>query len=143
LDIRHPDIEDFILSKTSKASQVFMKDEITGRVKDISHANISVKMTDEFMNAVNDNKTWDLVFPDIEKVGVETYTKEWKGDYKEWKNKGYPLKIYKTVQAKDLYYKLCSSVWECGDPGVLFLDTAQRWTPISDFPELLPKGTNP
>lgn len=143
MDVRHPDIEDFIMAKTSKADQVFKRDAFTGRVKDISHANISVKLTDEFMKAVEEDSDWNLVFPDIQAVGTDVYTREWDGNYKKWEIKGYPLKIYKTVKAKELYNKIAESVWECGDPGVLFVDTAQRWTPVSDIYELIPMGTNP
>jgi ribonucleoside-diphosphate reductase alpha chain len=95
------------------------------------------------MRAVYNNEDWNLIFPDIESVGTEVYTKEWNGAYKDWEEKGYPVKIYKTVKARELYDLICRAVWECGDPGLLFVDAAQKWTPVADIPQLIPKGTNP
>ena len=75
LDVRHPDTPRFIWSK-AKPETVFPKDVINNREKDISGANITVKMTNEFMQAVRDDADWTFRFPDMnsfagEVVGVE------------------------------------------------------------------------
>jgi ribonucleoside-diphosphate reductase alpha chain len=69
-DIRHPDTPDFIWCK-SKPEEVFGKDPLTGRVPDVTGANISLKITDEFMEAVKDDNYWTFKFPHIDQVTLD------------------------------------------------------------------------
>lgn len=62
LDVRHPETRRFIWSK-SKPEEVFGVDSLTGKVQDVFGANISLKITDEFMRAVEEDKDWTFVFP--------------------------------------------------------------------------------
>ncbi|NQV67247.1 MAG: adenosylcobalamin-dependent ribonucleoside-diphosphate reductase [Rhodobacteraceae bacterium] len=77
----HPDVEDFIVAKQD-ATRLRM-------------FNLSVLITDPFMNAVKSNSAWDLVFGG---------------------------KIYKTVQARVLWNKIMRSTFEFAEPGVIFID---------------------
>ncbi|OEU65433.1 MAG: ribonucleoside-diphosphate reductase [Desulfovibrio sp. S3730MH75] len=67
LDIRHPDTRRFIWSK-SKPEEIFGVDSLTGKTQDVFGANISVKITDDFMQAVEENKDWTFTFPDRAKI---------------------------------------------------------------------------
>ena len=82
----HPDVEDFIVAKQDKQRfRMF---------------NMSVMITDPFMEAVKNKADWDLVFTDRH---GET-------------------KVYKTVKATDLWDKIMRSTFEYAEPGVLFID---------------------
>src|SRR2546429_4989540 len=81
LDDTHPDIEDFITVKRTAGK--------------IEHANLSVCISDKFMQAVKDDADWDLT---------------WQGEVK------------KTVRARDLWDLICKSAWESAEPGMVFID---------------------
>jgi ribonucleoside-diphosphate reductase alpha chain len=109
LSINHPDIEEFILAKSQ--SNRLMK------------MNLSVLVDDKFINALINNENWDLWFPDI---NFEKYDDEWDGDFAAWENKGYPKVIYKTIDADKLWNLLMKFSFENNEPGVLFIDNANR-----------------
>ncbi|WP_415718618.1 adenosylcobalamin-dependent ribonucleoside-diphosphate reductase [Maridesulfovibrio sp.] len=67
LDIRHPETQRFIWCK-SKPEEIFGVDSLTGKVQDVFGANISLKVTDEFMKAVEEDKDWTFIFPDRFKI---------------------------------------------------------------------------
>ena len=71
LNVWHPDILEFVNSK-----------RIAGR---ITNANISVGITDDFMQAVKNDTDWELVFPD---VSDPEYDEVWDGDLEAWREKG-------------------------------------------------------
>ncbi|MFC2136150.1 adenosylcobalamin-dependent ribonucleoside-diphosphate reductase [Bacteroidota bacterium] len=105
----HPDIEEFIDSK-----------RVSGMIE---NANISVMISDKFMEAVKANKEWNFEFPDYEHPAYsDLYDREWDGDLDGWKKKGYPIRIYKTVKARNLWNKLIESAWESAEPGVVFME---------------------
>lgn len=79
LDIDHPDIEEFITVKRTMGQ--------------ITNANLSVCISDSFMEAVKTDKDWNL---------------QWGG------------KVYKTIKAKDLWNLICESAWASGEPGMMF-----------------------
>ena len=113
LCVWHPDIEAFIEAKRTK-----------GR---FTKFNISVGITPGFMEAVINDDTWDLIFPDVE---FERFNEEWDGDIENWRDKNYPIIVWKTVKAKDLWEKITKSTYNYNDPGVLFLDIANRLNPL-------------
>ena len=88
LDDNHPDIEEFITVKRTEGK--------------IEHANLSVAISDEFMQAVKDDADWDLV---------------WNGEVK------------KTIRARDLWDLICKSAWESAEPGMVFMD---RYNKVSN-----------
>jgi len=139
LDIRHPDTLDFIWCK-SRPETVFEKDFITGQLPDISAFNISLKINNDFMKAVEENKEWDFYFPD---TSFEKYHDEWTGDYEEWESKGYPFITTGSINAKELLMQIAESAWVSGDPGVAFIDTIRDWSMSSFDPKTTPKGLNP
>ena len=81
----HPDIMDFITAKRDSER--------------LRHFNLSVQCTDQFMDAVLNNKSFDLVFNG---------------------------KIYKTVQARVLWDKIMMSTYSFAEPGVLFIDRINK-----------------
>ena len=82
----HPDIEAFIDAKRAPRT--------------LTHFNLSVLITDAFMDAVKQDREWALVFPD-----------------------DVPHRV---VRARDLWQHLCDSAYECAEPGVLFIDRINR-----------------
>jgi ribonucleoside-diphosphate reductase alpha chain len=109
LDDWHPDIYNFIDSKTKSGV--------------LEHANISIKVSDSFMDAVKNNENWNFEFPDYENPTYkDIYNEEWDGDLKGWKEKGYPTKIYGTVKAKDMWLKIITSAWKSAEPGIVFME---------------------
>lgn len=103
-----PDIEEFITAK-----------QTPGR---LTKFNMSVLITDEFMDAVKKHKKWDLIFPDYD-WNIDVYKKEWDGNIKKWKEKGYPVKVYKTFEdANELWDLITISTYNKNEPGILFLD---------------------
>ncbi|MGB9674613.1 MAG: adenosylcobalamin-dependent ribonucleoside-diphosphate reductase [Nanopusillaceae archaeon] len=133
--IWHPDILDFIKSK-AHPEEVFEKDLLNNTLPKITGANISVKLTDEFMKAVENDDDWNLVFPDLKDPNYSS----WNGDIKEWKGS---IKVYKTVKARDLMKLIAESAWNYAEPGVLYWDTVVNNTPMSVIPQLKPRGVNP
>lgn len=126
IDIRHPDILDFIWSK-AMPEKVFEKDIFTKNLPDISNANITIKLTDEFMRAVEEDKEWTFIFPNIEN-NKDLYNNYWNGDYDDWVVIGGKLRKYKTLKAKEILNQISEASWICGDPGISFIDTVQKHT---------------
>jgi ribonucleoside-diphosphate reductase alpha chain len=123
LRVDHPDIEDFISCKTNDNA--------------ITNFNISVGMTDAFMQAVEADADWDLRFPDV----TSPLYKQFRGTLDQAEAAGVPIKVYKTVRARDLFQKIVHQAHHNGEPGMLFLDTANRYNPVSHLYAL--EATNP
>ena len=111
LNADHPDVEEFIWSKAREERKA--RDlqaagwDMSLDGKDIhsvqyQNANNSVRVTDEFMQAVEDDKDWDL-------KAVTTG------------------KTVKTVRAKDLFRQFSEAAWQCADPGMQFDTTINNW----------------
>ncbi|MEO8956299.1 MAG: adenosylcobalamin-dependent ribonucleoside-diphosphate reductase, partial [Ktedonobacteraceae bacterium] len=81
LDDTHPDVEEFITVKRTAGK--------------IEHANLSVSVSDAFMEAVKNDSDWDLI---------------WQGEVK------------KTIRARDLWDLICKSAWASAEPGMVFMD---------------------
>ena len=107
LDCTHPDLEAFIDAKKNT-------DKVTS-------ANISVRVSDDFMRAVRNNEDWELSF----------YRKE-TDEY-----------IRKTVKAKEIFYHICENNWDYAEPGILFWDTIKKWNMLSNNTEFEYAGVNP
>ncbi|MBE0684353.1 MAG: adenosylcobalamin-dependent ribonucleoside-diphosphate reductase [Anaerolineales bacterium] len=123
LRVDHPDVEDFITCKINE--------------NQITNFNISVGITDAFMQAVKDDKEWALRFPDLD----EMKKKGFKGTLEQAEAAGITIHTYKTVNARELFNKIVKQAHHNGEPGVLFLDAANRSNPV---PHLYPlEATNP
>ncbi len=111
LDADHPDIEEFIWCKAleerkARALEVAGFDmSLDGTdIHSIQYqnANNSVRVTDEFMQAVVDDADWELVA----------------------RTSGEAIE---TIKARDLFRQVAEASWECADPGVQFSTTINHW----------------
>jgi ribonucleoside-diphosphate reductase alpha chain len=108
----HPDIEEFITAK-----------QTPGR---LTKFNMSSLITDDFMDAVKNNKPWDLIFPDFD-ADKKLYDENWDGFINNWIEKGYPIKVYKTFENANILWDLImQSTYNRNEPGVLFVDVINR-----------------
>jgi len=102
LNVNHPDIIEFINLKGTNSS--------------IRNFNISVGITDKFMEAVKNDEEYELINPRNNEV-------------------------VKKLKAREVFDLICEKAWECADPGLFFLDTAQRANPTK--PLGIIEATNP
>jgi ribonucleoside-diphosphate reductase alpha chain len=102
LRVDHPDIRDFITCKVNE--------------NQITNFNISVGLTDTFMQAVKEGGTYDLIAP---------HTGE----------------VVETVNAREIFELIVKQARHNGEPGVLFLDTANQTNPLPHLYQL--EATNP
>lgn len=107
LDVDHPDIEAFI--------------DIKRDLDRVTKANISIKASNAFMEAVNEDGDFELAF-----TRAET---------------GETLR--KTVRARQLFHKITESNWDMGEPGMLFWDTVTDWSLLSGYDGFHFAGVNP
>ncbi len=125
LDIDHPDIEEFIWCKATEERKARVLRE-AGFDMDLdgsdSHsiqyqnANNSVRVTDEFMQAVIDGADWNLVA----------------------RTDG---RVIRTVKARDLMRQFAQASWECADPGMQFDSTINHWHTSANTGKI--NGSNP
>jgi ribonucleoside-diphosphate reductase alpha chain len=111
LNVSHPDVEDFIWCKAIEEKKArALRDagfdmDLDGRDAysiQYQNANNSVRVTDEFMNAVRSDGDWDM-------KAVST------GE------------TIKTVRARDLMREIAQAAWECADPGMQYDTTINDW----------------
>ncbi|MFP4081658.1 MAG: adenosylcobalamin-dependent ribonucleoside-diphosphate reductase [Candidatus Aminicenantes bacterium] len=98
----HPDIEDFVEAK------------LEGNA--FSNFNLSVGVTDEFMDAVKNQKNFDLINPRTKKK-------------------------VRSIKAQALFDLIVYSAWKSGDPGLVFLDEINRHNPTPSLGDI--EATNP
>src|SRR5688572_31821621 len=125
LNVDHPDIEDFIWCKAVEErkarvlSQAGFDMDLDGKDShsiQYQNANNSVRVTDEFMQAVLDDAPWEL-------KAVKT------GE------------TVRTVKARDLMKQISQATWECADPGMQFDSTINRWHTAANTGRI--NGSNP
>jgi ribonucleoside-diphosphate reductase alpha chain len=105
LNVWHPDILDFINSKRDM-------DKIT-------NANISVGVSDAFMEAVRADKEWVTYFPD---TSDPDYNELWDGNLEKWQSLGKKVIEYQRHSAKEIWNAIVESAWFSAEPGVFFID---------------------
>jgi len=88
-------------------------------------ANLSVCVSDEFMEAVKNDGLWTTKFPD---TSDPDYDELWDGDIKKWEAAGKPVKIYETFRARDMLKAMAESYWSSAEPGVVFMDRYNEWS---------------
>lgn len=120
----HPDVFEFIKAKETPG--------------EFENTNMSVCISDTFMEAVIADEDWHLVFPD---TAFESYDEEWDGDLAEWIGKGYPVKKYKTIKARELWDSIIQHAHENAEPGVHFLERSNKMSNAWYFETLV--ATNP
>ncbi len=127
LDDTHPDFENFIKWKAEeefKARALILAGykqnwaHAQGAYKSVQaqNANNSVRLSDAFMNAVKDDEDWSLKYVTMDK-------------------------IKETKPANKYFDLIASAAWECGDPGILFKDTINKWNTIPNTGEI--RSSNP
>lgn len=142
LSIYHPDIEEFIRAK-----------QTSGR---LTKMNMSVAMSDMFMNLISKIDDliksgaskeeierldkWQLIFPD---TTFENYKTEWDGNFERWLAKGYPVNVYRTVKATDIWNLIMSSTYNRAEPGIMFIDRANKTFAANYIDGLYIDCTNP
>lgn len=113
----------------------------------LSGANISVTLTKEFMQAIEDDAEYDLRFPDLENYTPEqkaAYDEKWHeiGDVREWESMGYPIKTYRTVRARDIWDLISFCATYSAEPGIFFIDNANDETNAKAYGQKV-VATNP
>ncbi|MGC1239467.1 MAG: vitamin B12-dependent ribonucleotide reductase [Acidimicrobiales bacterium] len=125
LDANHPDIEEFIWCKAHEEKKArALRDagfdmDLDGRdINSIQYqnANNSVRVSDEFMEAVLSDADWNLTA----RHGNATV---------------------RTVKARDLWRQMARAAWECADPGLQFDSTINKWHTSSNTDRI--NGSNP
>lgn len=107
ISCNHPDLEEFI--------------EVKSDLDKITKANISIRVTSEFMEAVKNKTNYMLSFV-IEETGEE---------------------ITKEVNAYDVFYKLAKMNWDYAEPGILNWDRIENWNLLSNNKNFKFAGVNP
>ena len=111
LNVDHPEIEEFVKWKSfeEKKAKALIEAGFEGsfegeayRTISGQNANNSVRVTDQFMKAVEKGELWSL----------RARTSD---------------KVTKTINAKDLWKEITESAWACADPGLQFHNTIQKW----------------
>jgi ribonucleoside-diphosphate reductase alpha chain len=125
LDVEHPDIEEFIWCKAIEERKARVLAEagfdmdLDGRDShsiQYQNANNSVRVTDEFMRAVESDADWSM---------REVTTG----------------KVVRTVKARELFRQICQASWECADPGMQFDTTINHWHTAANTGRI--NGSNP
>ena len=151
----HPDLIYFILCKIQRADvlerilaeiddkyiksvvESYIKRDAKGNAIGVANtsfmtgANISVLVSDDLMEAVERDGDWTLRFPDIANFNEEealAYENDWAnlGDVRDWEAKGYKVKEYQTLKAKDIWKLINIAARYSAEPGILFIDEAQN-----------------
>ncbi|MFC4738091.1 vitamin B12-dependent ribonucleotide reductase [Bacillus daqingensis] len=113
----------------------------------LTGANISVCITKEFMEAVEQDADYQLRFPDVENYSAEemqAYNREWQeyGDVREWEKLGFGVRTYRTIKAKELWNLINICATYSAEPGIFFIDNANEMTNASAYGQKV-VATNP
>lgn len=137
MDINHPDVEEFIDCKTDLSR--------------VNFANISVRMNDEFMKAVEEDKDYVLRWPcegnelvDSTALAVIRYPDKF--EYNKLSavtSDGKTIGYVKRVKASDLFNKLVKNNWNYAEPGILYWDRISNYNIVANDPDFEYAGTNP
>lgn len=152
LPIWHPDILEFVTSKKGLTNN------------ELTNFNISVSITDKFMEILKNDGDWELIFPNFEEY-KDLYESYWNSDechsIEDWINKvesnnkneisqniianikefPSPIKVYKTLKAKEIWETIMKNAYKYSEPGVLFIDNVNNYSPLS-YTEYI-NATNP
>ena len=131
MSINHPDIEEFITKKQDST-------KVTG-------ANISVKVTDEFMQAVMNDEDYVLRYP-VNASFEEIKEKEMGAPYNvlsDVQSSGKVIGYVKKVRARELWNTLMHCAWNTAEPGIMFEGAMHNYSPDGVYPDFKMVGTNP
>ncbi|WP_165996628.1 vitamin B12-dependent ribonucleotide reductase [Bacillus sp. Cs-700] len=113
----------------------------------LTGANISVCLTKDFMDAVENDAEYELRFPDVEnytKEQMSFYNENWheSGDVRDWKEQGFPVRTYRKVKAKELWDLINICATYSAEPGIFFIDNANEKTNATSYGQKV-VATNP
>ncbi|WP_408006729.1 vitamin B12-dependent ribonucleotide reductase [Pseudalkalibacillus sp. A8] len=113
----------------------------------LTGANISVCVTKEFMEAVENDTEYELRFPDVENYTFEEmleYNTKWHeyGDVREWEAEGYGIRVYKRIKARELWNLINICATYSAEPGIFFIDNANDMTNAKAYGQKV-VATNP
>ncbi len=99
----------------------------------LTGANISVAITKDFMDAVENDEEYALRFPDVENYDgfdMDRYNDGWHkvGDVREWEALGFGIKTYRTIKARELWKLINICATYSAEPGIFFIDNANEMT---------------
>jgi ribonucleoside-diphosphate reductase alpha chain len=105
----HPDIEIFINAKRDR--------------HELRNFNLSVLVTDDFIQAVQEDKTWQLVFPE-DRITIQKNGKQKDLVRRQWSAYGRPIpcRVFHTLKARALWDQIIRASYETAEPGVIFID---------------------
>jgi ribonucleoside-diphosphate reductase alpha chain len=109
ISVKHPEIETFINIKRD--------------LKKVTGANLSIKLYDDFMDAVQNNEDYVLRWPTDSSIE--------------------DAKITKKVKARDIWNQIIDSAWATAEPGLLFWDNVKKTTPADLYDQYQSISTNP
>lgn len=113
----------------------------------LTGANISVCLTKEFMDAVDRDDEYELRFPNVEnysKQEMKEYNENWHevGDVRRWEEKGYGIRVYRRMKAKELWNLINICATYSAEPGIFFIDNANEKTNAKAYGQQV-VATNP
>ncbi|MDX5474943.1 MAG: vitamin B12-dependent ribonucleotide reductase, partial [Bacillaceae bacterium] len=113
----------------------------------LTGANISVCLTKDFMEAVENDAEYELRFPAVEnysKEEMKIYNTEWQkvGDVREWEKMGHKVRTYRKIQAKELWNLINICATYSAEPGIFFIDNANDMTNAQSYGQKV-VATNP
>lgn len=107
ISCEHPDLEEFMSVKTD--------------LERVTKANMSIRVTDDFMRAVRDKKKF-----------IQRFDRPESNQH-----------IEKELDAAEFFGRMCYTNWDYGEPGCLYWDRISKWNLLSEFPDYSYAGTNP
>ena len=122
----HPDLLEFIDAKRDGSK--------------LTNCNISIGISDAFMEAVKADRPWQLRFPD---TTHPAYNTEWDGDLPGWEAKGYPSVAHALHRAKDIWDRIIDGAWSSAEPGIFFLERYNKMSNSHYYPQGKIIGCNP
>jgi len=113
----------------------------------LTGANISVTLTKDFMEAVENDAEYELRFPDVESYTqqeMNEYNENWHkvGDVREWQKQGYKVRTYRKIKAKELWNLINICATYSAEPGIFFIDNANDMTNAKAYGQQV-VATNP
>ena len=128
IDINHPDVEEFIDCKTD--------------LERVKYANMSVRVSDDFMKAVENNEDYLLHYPCDISISKEELPQLNYNELTCIESTAGPIYL-KKVKAVDLFNKLVKNNWDYAEPGMLFWDRITQNNIVSNDPDFQYAGVNP
>ncbi len=122
----HPDLLEFIKAKRDPTK--------------LRKFNMSILISDFFMESVINDDEWKFIFPDYE-TNYERYKQHWNGNIHDWVSIRGEIKEYDSMPARELYDIIMKSTYNHNDPGILFVDRMNYWNNLNKIEQI--DATNP